>query len=79
VEIQPQWVVTPGKQTNNNDHSHLMLDVYLFTVEAPWYIIVKLHLFIWGLLRCGVSLFGSSVKGTWREGSLGGDLEKYVK
>jgi hypothetical protein len=29
--------------------------------------------------RCGVSLYGSSVKGTWREGSLAGDPEGYVE
>jgi hypothetical protein len=29
--------------------------------------------------RGGVSLCGSSVKGTWREGSLAGDPEGYVE
>ena len=32
-----------------------------------------------GLWRCGVSLCGSSVKGTWREGFLAGDPEVYVE
>ena len=32
-----------------------------------------------GLWRCGVSLCGSSVKGTWREGFLAGDPEGYVE
>jgi len=32
-----------------------------------------------GLWRCGVSLCGSSVKGTWREGFLAGDPEEYVE
>ena len=32
-----------------------------------------------GLWRCGVSLCGSSVKGTWREGFLAGDPGGYVE
>ena len=32
-----------------------------------------------GLWRCGVSLCGCSVKGTWREGFLAGDPEGYVE
>ena len=32
-----------------------------------------------GLWMCSVSLCGSSVKGTWREGSLAGDPEGYVE
>ena len=32
-----------------------------------------------GLWRCGVSLCGSSAKGTWREGFLAGDLGGYVE
>ena len=32
-----------------------------------------------GLCRCGVSLCGSSVKGTWREGFLAGDPEGYAE
>ena len=32
-----------------------------------------------GLWRCGVSLCGSSVKGTWREGFLARDREVYVE
>ena len=32
-----------------------------------------------GLWRCGVSLCGSSVKGTWREGFLAGDPEGYAE
>ena len=31
-----------------------------------------------GLWRCGVSLRGSPVKGTWREGFLAGDPEGYA-
>ena len=36
---------------------------------------------IWlnGALECGVSLCGSSVKGTWREGFHAGDPEGYVE
>jgi hypothetical protein len=30
-------------------------------------------------LSLSLSLYGNSVKGTWREGSLGGDLEGYVE
>ena len=32
-----------------------------------------------GLWKCGVSVCGSSVKGTWREGFLAGDPEGHVE
>jgi hypothetical protein len=40
---------------------------------------VQIHLAAKYLWRWSVSLCGSSVKGTWREGSLAGDPEEYLE
>jgi hypothetical protein len=51
VKIQPQWVVTPGKQTNSNKHKHntekksLLWEECVFIISLLHHILMNTQIF----------------------------------